>query len=136
MKRLILILAALFSPILAHPDIAFAQSAPICNSATVPVCTTPAGAGEVQVKPQAVPTSTTVVAGSDAHLVQVTISATSAVTITIADRQASPIQVFPVVSIAANSTYVINFPAGYWCPGGFTIVASGTGATYHARWRQ
>ena len=119
---------------------AFAQSAASCNSATPAICTmgtTPTG--DVQVKPQSVPTSTTTVTGVDAYLKQITVTNTtgSPVTFTLADKQASPVAVLSAVSIAANTTYVIRFAdTPYWCPGGFTVAAGGSGLTWYGSWRQ
>ena len=92
----------------------------------------------VQVKPQAVPTSAAIVASYDAYLKTITVTNTTggALTFTLADRQASPIAVMTAVSIAANTTYILSFPSLYWCPGGFTVLASGTGLNYYASWLQ
>jgi hypothetical protein len=116
---------------------AFAQIA-TCNSATIPICSTGAASVDVQIKPVAVPTILTIVAPLDAYLKTVTVSnpTAGAITFTLADRQASPVSVVGAVSIAANTTYVIVFPAGYWCPSGFTVLASGAGLTFYAGWRQ
>lgn len=96
------------------------------------------GAGEVQIKPQAVPTSTTIVTTDDAYIRQVVISnpTAGAITFTLADRQASPIALFGAVSIAANTTVEVAIAYLYWCPGGFTVIASGAGLTFFASWRQ
>ena len=99
-----------------------------------------AASGDVQIKPQAVPTSSTVVTSYDAWLSTITITNTtgSAVTVTVADQQASPVKLLNSVSIAANTTYVVTFPAKkeYWLPGGFTIQAGGSGLNFFAAWRQ
>jgi hypothetical protein len=117
---------------------AFAQSAATCNAATPAVCGAGLPQSDVQIKPQAVPTSTTVVATYDAYLKTVTVANTTAgaLTFTLADRQASPIAAMAAVSIAANTSYVIVWPALYWSPGGFTVLASGSGLTYFAAWKQ
>lgn len=117
---------------------AFAQNPATCGAQTIPICTPGGGSGSVQIKPQAVPTSTGVVAASDAYLKTITVTNTTAgaLTFTLADRQASPIAVMSAVSIAANTTYVIVFPALYWCPGGFTALASGSGLTMYGAWLQ
>lgn len=117
---------------------AFAQNPATCNSATIPLCTMGQPAGDTQIRPQAVPTSTGTVTTNDAYLKTVTITNTTggALTVTLADRQASPIAVLSAVSIAANTTYVIVFPVPYWCASGFTIVASGGGLNYYASWKQ
>lgn len=118
---------------------AIAQQNPAqCNSATVPVCQNGSPSGDVQSKPIAAPTSTTTVAFSDAYLKTITLVNTSgsAITFTLADRQASPVSVLASVSIAANTTYVVTFPNLYWCPGGFTVAASASGLNFYASWRQ
>jgi hypothetical protein len=109
-----------------------------CNTATPAICSAPDGNGVVQIKPQAVPTSSTAVTTYDAYLHTITIANTTsgALTFTLADRQASPVSAMSAVSIAANRTYVIVFPNGYWCPGGFTVIASGSGLTWYGRWAQ
>ncbi len=128
---------ALAIVIIAAAD-AFAQQLPTCNSATVPVCSNGTPSGDVQIKPQSVPTSSTAVTTSDAYLKSVTITNTtgSAVTFTLSDRQASPVAALSAVSIAANTTYVVSFPNLYWCPGGFTVTAGGSGLNFYAAWRQ
>jgi len=96
------------------------------------------GAGQVQIKPQAVPTSTTIVSTNDSYLLGITLINTTAdtLTVTVASRESSPVQFLPTVAIAANTTYVINTPYGHWMPLGYTIVASGSGMVYYATWRQ
>ena len=128
--------SALFVLCAALP--AFAQSAS-CNGATIPVCgSQTVGANDVQIKPMAVPTSLTAVATQDAYLKTVTVTNTTSgsLTFTLADRQASPVAVLAAVSIAGNTTYVIVFPSPYWCPSGFTALASGSGLNMFAAWRQ
>lgn len=109
-----------------------------CNSATVPVCTTGSPSGDVQIKPQAVPTSSTTVTSYDAYLKTVTVANTTAspITFTLADKQGSPVNVLSAVSVPANTTSVITFPDLYWCPGGFTVQAGGNGLNFYASWRQ
>lgn len=96
------------------------------------------GSGDMQIKPQAVPTSTTVVAATDAYLRQVVVTNPTggAITFTLSDRQSSAIDFVSAVSIAANTTYVVVIPNLYWCPNGFTVAAGGSGLTYYALWRQ
>jgi hypothetical protein len=117
---------------------AFAQSAS-CSAAPIPVCgSQTVGANDVQIKPMAVPTSIAAIATQDAYLKTVTVTNTTsgALTFTLADRQASPIAVLAAVSVGANTTYVIVFPSPYWCPSGFTALASGSGLNFYAGWRQ
>ncbi len=117
---------------------AFAQTTPTCGSQTIPLCSAETGAGDVQVKPIAVPTSTTIVSASNAWLSTVTVSnpTSGAITFTLSDRQASPLAVLGAVSIAANTSYVVVWPAWYWCPNGFTVTSSGAGLTFYARFKQ
>jgi hypothetical protein len=129
-------IAALFLTASALP--LAAQTLATCNAATPAICSPGAPSGDVQIKPQAVPTSTTVVTAYDAYLKTVTVSnpTSGAITFTLSDRQASPLAVLGAVSIAANTTYVIAFPFYYWCPGGFTVTSSGAGLTWYAGFRQ
>jgi hypothetical protein len=94
--------------------------------------------GDAQVKAQAIPTSTTIVTSDNADVYGLVIMNTtaSAITVTVADRQTSPIALMSSVSVAANSTYVLSFPWGYPMQNGFTVIASGAGATFHAKWKQ
>lgn len=122
----------------AFAALAYGQSTPTCSSATIPLCGAGQPSGDMQVKPQAVPTSTGNVAFVDSYLKSVTVANTTAgaITFTLADRQASPIAVLSAVSIAANTTYVIVFATPYWCPGGFTVLAGGAGLNFYSAWRQ
>lgn len=118
---------------------AFAQQNPAtCNTATPAICTPGSPSGDVQIKPQAVPTSAQTVSTYDAYLKEVVIANTtaSAITFTLADRQGTPIAVLSGVSVAANTTIIVAFPNLYWCPGGFTVVAGGTGLNWYGGWRQ
>jgi hypothetical protein len=135
MRRLIFLTAV---AVCLHVANAHAQSPASCNAATIPLCSYGSMGSELQIKPRAVPTSAATVTAQDAYLRTVVISnATSgAITFTLADRQASPVSALGAVSIAANTTYVISFPDYYWCPGGFTVVASGSGLTWYGVWRQ
>lgn len=130
MKRLIL-LAALAWPLAA-------QYSATCNNATPAICSVATLANEVRTKPQAAPTSTTTVTAQDAYLEAVTITNTTAgaVTFTLADKQGSPVAFLSAVSIPANSTTVISIPLFYWCPGGFTVAAGGSGLTYSTVFKQ
>jgi hypothetical protein len=96
------------------------------------------GSGDVQIKPQATPTSSTVVASTDAYLKQVTVTNTTsgALTFTLSDRQGTPVDFISAVSFPGNSVTVIPVPVPYWLPNGFTVVASGAGLNYSAAWRQ
>jgi hypothetical protein len=133
MKNLLLTVAAFAA--LCVP--ALAQNA-TCNTATVPVCTQGSPSGDVQIRPQAAPTSSTVVTTYDAYLKTITLANTTAgaITFTLSDRQASPIAFLSAVSVAANTTYVVSIPTSYWCANGFTVQASGAGLIYYVAWRQ
>ena len=111
---------------------------PTCSGTPIATCSSGSPSGSVQIKPQAVPTSSTAVTGYDAYLKTITVTNTTAgaLTFTLADRQAAPIAVLQAVSIAANTTYVIVFPSLYWCPGGFTVASSGAGLNFYAAWTQ
>lgn len=98
----------------------------------------------------AVPTMATTVGPSsscssgavDAHIRQITVfvPASTVVTVTLKDAQGSPIQFGGLVttSSATGTTYIWAWPVGseYYAKGGFTIQASGSGATFQARWIQ
>ena len=138
-KRNFILFAAILLRTCGSPMPAFAQnSQATCNAATPAVCGAGTPASDVQVKPQAVPTSTTVVAASDAYLKTVTVVNTTggALTFTLSDRQGTPVALLAAVSVSANTTYVISFPALYWCPSGFTVAASGTGLNFYGAWKQ
>jgi hypothetical protein len=136
MKRFTTIFAAACLFAFALPS--FAQSTATCNAAATPVCTLFPPSNPSQIKPQAVPTSITAVTSFDAYLQTITITNTTAgaLTFTLADRQGTPVAVMSAVSIAANTTYVISFPSLYWCPSGFTVLASGVGLNFYGAWRQ
>ena len=114
---------------------AFAQ----CTTATIPTCPVSSGTNTSQVKPIAVPTSATQVGlGIDAYLQSVTVTNSSAgsLNFSLCDRQASPICAIAIAPIAAYTTYVIVWPVLYWCPSGFTVLASSSGLTFTAVYRQ
>ena len=94
--------------------------------------------GQVQIKPQAVPTSTTTVTISDSYMIGFTVINTTAgaLTITVASREASPVALLSAVSIAANTTYVVSIPYGHWMVNGWTVTSSGAGLVYYATWKQ
>lgn len=114
------------------------QNKAVCNANTTPLCDLGLPTGTVQIKPQAVPTSTTTITAFDAYLKTITVSnpTAGAITFTLSDKQASPIAILGAVSIAANTTYVIVWPELYWCPGGFTVTSSGSGLTFYGKWLQ
>jgi hypothetical protein len=116
---------------------AFAQNA-TCNNSTPALCGPGSPAGDTQIKPQAVPTASQVVTTYDAYLKTITITNTTAgaLTFTLSDRQPSPVAVLAAVAVAANTTYVIVFPNFYWCPSGFSVVASGAGLNWYGAFRQ
>lgn len=123
--------------LLSCAPLAFAQP-PTCQGSPIATCRMGTPAGTVQIKPQAVPTSAAIVTSYDAYLKTVTVSNTTAaaLTFTLADRQATPVAAMQAVSIAANTSYVIVFPDGYYCPYGFTVTASGAGLNFYAVWKQ
>jgi len=90
-----------------------------------------------QLYPVAVPTSPADVTTSDARIVEVTLTNTTAgaLTVTITDKQASPLAFLSAVSIAANSTYVIETPGLRYMPGGISWSASGSGIVGYVSWR-
>jgi hypothetical protein len=129
----------LFAVLAAFSLSAFGQVA-TCNTATVPLCTAGNAGSDVQIKPQAVPTSTTIVTAQEAYLKGVTVTNPTAgpIAFSLCDRQAVAVCVLGAVSITANTTYILVWPDGrlYWCPLGFTVLASGAGLTMEAKWLQ
>ena len=114
---------------------AIAQVKPSCNTAAIPVCSAPPLSGVNYTKAGAIPASITNVTVQDAYIKQIVlVGGFAAVTVTVTDGNG--VSVLLAVSLAANSTYVIAFPEGYWCQGGFTIIASGTGATFQIKLQQ
>lgn len=85
--------------------------------------------------PQAVGTgSAEVVFDRDVYVsfIQLTNTTGGALTVTVADRQGTPVHLLSAVSIAANTTFVIKMDPR-WCPGGVTWLASGSGVTGYMR---
>jgi hypothetical protein len=127
---------------------ALAQT-PTCTTAAVPVCQIGVTTQDVQIKPMAVPTGSPVkVAVVDAYLKGCTVNQPAGVTVTITDNQASPVTIIgPATFTVATQTIFVwganptqpgqgMFTYGYWAPGGFSMVASGSGATIQCAWRQ
>lgn len=79
-----------------------------------------------QITPALVPVSAADVVAFDVYVDQITLSNVSgaAVTVTIKDKNSSPLSFLEAVSIAANSAYVIACPGGRYFPGGINWVAS------------
>lgn len=123
------------------------QTPTACNSATIPVCAMGVTSGDVQTKPMAVPQSLTKVATADAYLKGCTITQPAGVTVTLQDNQGSPIPIIPAVTFTVTTQTIFKWgdapspgsPMGayrYWAPGGFSIIASGAGATFQCSWSQ
>ena len=91
----------------------------------------------VEIKPVALPTSAGVAVTATTWLDMVTLTNTTggALTVTISDRQTSPVVILPTVSIPANTLIVVQF-GGTRMDGGFTWVASGSGVNGYFRGRQ
>lgn len=113
----------------------FAALAGFAQETPVPL---PSTAGVMNIAPKDVPTSLTVVTTQDSMLTGITITNTTggALTFTLQSGQPSPVVFLPAVSIAANTTYVVNIPFGVWMVRGFSVQASGSGLRYYAQWRQ
>lgn len=77
----------------------------------------------------AVPTSLTSVCTTVARIYQVHVSNTTAGALTFLcqDRQATPGQLTPTVSIAANTAYILVWPEGQHAPDGISVQGSGAG---------
>jgi hypothetical protein len=92
--------------------------------------------GEVEIKPQAIPTSITTVVTGDVHLTNLVIMVVSGTpTVTVQDLQGTPVPLLSAITTANGTTYFIPPGMFYFCPGGFTISASGTGAFFYASWK-
>lgn len=73
----------------------------------------------------------------DVYLVEITLSnqSAAAVTVTISDRQASPLPIVPTVSLAPGQLYEVRFE-GRLTPNGVSWVASdGAAIVGYLRWR-
>ena len=76
----------------------------------------------------AVPTSLTDICTTTAHVYQVHVSNTTAgaLTFLLQDKQATPGQLVPSVSIAANTAYILTWPEGQQASG-ISVQGSGAG---------
>lgn len=147
---LLLVMFAVIAVVASCLGSAYAQSsapAPTCTTATIPVCQMGQPLQDVQVKPQAVPTSLTKVAVIDAYLKGCWVYQPAGVTVTIQDNQASPIPFFPAITTSVTTGSLVLFSGAsdgtnkligyrYWAPNGFSIVASGAGAYFQCSWSQ
>lgn len=91
---------------------------------------------EVQMKPVALASGTTSVVSQDVFLTSLFIMATSSITVTVQDKQGTPIPIFASLSTAAGTTYFLPPGVRYWCSGGISVVTSGPGAYIYASWEQ
>lgn len=92
--------------------------------------------GETEIKPQAIPNTLTTVVTGDVHLTNlVIIVASGAPTVTVQDKQGTPIPLFSSIATANGTTYFLPPGMLYFVPGGFTIQASGSGAYIYASWK-
>lgn len=82
----------------------------------------------------AVGTSLEVISSVDVYVtfIQLTNTTAGELTVTVADRQGSPIALLSAVPIAAKTTYVIQL-SPRWCSSGVTWIASGSGITGYMR---
>lgn len=82
----------------------------------------------VEIKPMAVPTSSTAACDSTIWLDSITFTNTTAgsLTVTVADQQGSPITVLAAVAVPANS-FTVAKVWSYRMEGGFKWTASGAG---------
>lgn len=79
----------------------------------------------------AVPTSGTDLTTTDTWINQIVLANTTAgsVTVTIADKQGSPLTLVPTVTLSANTLYITVFPFAIKMVGGINWQASGSGVT-------
>lgn len=99
-----------------------------CYSATITAPNfeiAPANLNVQETVPGLIPATLTTVYTGNIWLSEITLTNTSAgsVTVTVQDGQTTPREVLSAVSIAAHTTYVIQFSARY-CPGGVSWSAS------------
>lgn len=133
MKRFVLTIAALLAPLFPFPALA-QPGLPVCNSAVMVSCSVGSTAGLRLLKPQALPTSATVVTIYDVRL-EMLLVATGANAISLTVTDAAGNFVLNGVAVAANTTYVIPLYDA-WCPGGFSVSGTATGATIQGRFKQ
>lgn len=91
---------------------------------------------EVHIKPVALANGTTSIVSQDIFLTSLFITATGTITVTVQDKQGSPIPLFSGLTTAAGTTYFLPPGIRYWCSGGLTVITSGTGAYFYASWEQ
>jgi hypothetical protein len=83
------------------------------------------GPGEFETVPKLIPAVAEAVYVGDCHVVEIQLvnESVAAVTVTIADKQATPRAVIPpAISIPAGTDMIWEF-SGRFCPGGITWVA-------------
>ena len=87
--------------------------------------------------PVAVPTSAEDVSVGDLYLEELQFTNTSgaALTITVTDKQGSPLSILDTMSIDTKALYIMSFHSR-WCPGGLRWVASGSGIVGYVKFRQ
>ena len=92
--------------------------------------------GDTEIKPQAIPATLTTVVTGDVHLTNLVIIVVSGTpTVTVQDKQGTPIPLLSAITTTNGTTYYLPASMQYFCPGGFSIQASGSGAYFYASWR-
>lgn len=78
---------------------------------------------------QSVPSSPTTLTSVDSWIFQIVLanSTSGALTVTIQDKQGTPVCILCSVSLPANTTYIVPFPEGLKFESGITWSASGSG---------
>ncbi len=92
--------------------------------------------GETEIKPQAIPATLTTVITGDVHLTNLVIIVVSgSPTVTVQDKQGTPIPLLSAITTTNGTTYYIPPGMFYYCPGGLSIQSSGPGAYVYASWK-
>lgn len=80
---------------------------------------------------QAIPNSAADLSTTDTFLFQLSVTngTGGALTITVADKQGTPVEALKATSIAAGATTILSWPEGLFLKGGLNWVASSTGLT-------
>lgn len=92
-------------------------------------CAPPTFASSFELLPAFIPATATDVHLSSFHITEITLSNVTAapVTVTITDKQSTPVALYSAVSVPANSVVAQRFE-GRWMPGGVTWSAGSASA--------
>lgn len=92
---------------------------------------------EVHIKPALLTSGTTSIVSQDVFLTTLVliVPTSGATTITVQDKQGTPIPLFPGITVTSGTTYFLAPNIRYWCSGGFSVTANGNVYLY-ASWEQ